>query len=80
MFCYFAVSWTAKQSFSEGGKRPIPRRFFTRSGLSFEHGPSLAFEKNTAVLQSSCLLPWQSEDCRMFSKKAAVKQEQVVKN
>ena len=26
------------------------------------------------------LSPWQSEDCRTFSKKAAIKQEQVVKN
>ena len=30
----------------------LPRRFFTRSSLSFEYGPSLAFAKNTAVLQS----------------------------
>ena len=26
------------------------------------------------------LSPWQSEDSRMFSKKAAIKREQVVKN
>ena len=32
----------------------LPRRFFTRSSLSFEYGPSLAFAKNTAVLQSMC--------------------------
>ena len=31
----------------------LPRRFFTRSSLSFEYGPSLAFAKNTAVLQST---------------------------
>ena len=34
----------------------LPRRFFTRSGLSFEYGPSLAFAKNTAVLQSTATL------------------------
>ena len=28
-----------------------PRRFSTRSSLSFDYGPSLAFAKNTAVLQ-----------------------------
>ena len=33
--------------------RILPRRFFTRSSLSCEYGPSLAFAKNTAVLQSS---------------------------
>ena len=31
------------------------REPFTRSSLSFEYGPSLAFAKNTAVLQSSLL-------------------------
>ena len=31
----------------------LPRRFFTRSSLSFEYGPSLTFAKNTAVLQST---------------------------
>ena len=43
-----------KQSFSDvSGRRFLPRHFSRAPDLSFECGPSLAFAKNTAVLQST---------------------------
>ena len=54
----------ARESHTPCGR--LPRRFFSLSCLSFEYGQSLAFAKNTAVLQSNITLELRhSNSCHL---------------